>query len=398
MKRPEMAGPGDGPGSETRLLPCSIIRGGSTKGVFLLEEHLPADTAARDALLLALMGSPDARQIDGLGGADPLTSKVAIVGRSLREDIDFEYESFEVGIAEARVTHGLMCGNLIAGAACFALAEGIVKPTGATTSLRIWCRSNRKTIVARVPTALDFDWRMPFAGGKGCEVGLLFQEPSGAITGHQLPTGEPVSRLMLGERPVSVSIVDVGTLYVFIRADEFGLIGDESAAQLEANAPLRAAVESLRAQAAELIGPVHGKPLPPKLVKVALIAPPRPGMAEIDILARIVNTAKVHKAYAVSGGICLAGAAAIRGSLVNELVKPTGSPFRLRIGHPGGSLALDLLWSSRGDLPVIHAAELRRGARILMRGTACVTPGRQALFQTNAGACAGEAMLGEDRG
>lgn len=395
MKLPEMAGPAESPPAEPWLVPCAIVRGGSSKGVMVREEHLPADPAARDALLLALMGSPDARQIDGLGGADPLTSKVAIVSPSDREGIDFEYESVEIGIAEARVTHGLMCGNLIAGAACFALADGLVKARGDSTVLRIWCRSNGKTIVARVPTGLGHDWTLPMAAGRACEVGLLFQEPAGAVTGHLLPAGEAVTRLDLDGRRIEASIVDAGTLYLFLRATDFGLIGDECPVRLENDVALRSTVEALRERAAAAIGLVRGTPLPARLVKVALVAPARPGTGD-DVVARIINTARVHKAYAVSGGICLAGAAAIRGTLVNEFLQPRGSPFRLSIGHPAGSLVLDLLWSSRGDLPVIHAAEIRRSARILMRGTACVLPGATTAFHANAGRPAGHELLQED--
>ena len=344
-------------------IPCAIVRGGTSKGVFMLDEHLPTDPGQRDRLLLELMGSPDPRQIDGLGGADPLTSKVAIVSRSSREGIDVEYESVEVGIAEAHVNHGLMCGNLIAGVGCFAIAEGLIKAQSPVTTINIFCRSNHKMIVARVP--------MP---DSNAPVSLLFNNPGGAITGDLLPAGEPVSLLSLNDdQDIAVSIVDAGTLYAFVRADALGLTGSESAAALDGDTGFRATIELLRWKVAERINQRHASRLTaiaPRLVKVAIVGSPAPGQSDVDIVARVINPAKVHKAYAVSGGICLAAAAAMPGTLVNEIVRPQASPFELRIGHPSGILSLITHWSSGVNGAVIHAAEIQRSARIILRGTA----------------------------
>ncbi|HLO63500.1 MAG TPA: PrpF domain-containing protein, partial [Azonexus sp.] len=272
-------------------IPCAIVRGGTSKGVFLLEEHLPADPGERDRLLLALMGSPDPRQIDGLGGADPLTSKVAIVSRSTREGIDVEYESLEVGIGEAQVNHGLMCGNLIAGVGYFAIAEGLVAAQSPQTTIRIFCRSNHKVIAARIPLAV------PGEAGTGRSetppVSLHFERPGGAITGQLLPAGEPVSLLALAAgRQIAVSIVDAGTLYAFVPAGALGLSGDESVAALDTDAGLRATIEALREQAAERINRRHASSLAaiaPRLVKVAIVGAAPPERRDIDLVARIIN-------------------------------------------------------------------------------------------------------------
>lgn len=357
-------------------IPCTIIRGGSSKGVFMLDEHLPADPGQRDRLLLELMGSPDPRQIDGLGGADPLTSKVAIVSPSSRPGIDVEYESLEVGIAEARVNHGLMCGNLAAGVGHFALAEGLIRPEFPVTTIHIYCRSNQKTIVARVPLTSS-DGLLPSHPGKNAAVSLTFDNPGGAITGSLLPTGEPISVLAIKQyKGIEVSIVDAGTLYAFVRSDGLGLVGSESVIALEHDANFRSAIEALRHEVAGHINRHNSSlrgDIPPRLVKVAVIAPPALGQHDADIVARVVNSAKVHKAYAVSGGICLAAAAAIEGTLVNRIVKPQGSPFSLRIGHPSGTLSLRTCWSASSSGVVIHAAEVERSARIILRGTAYLT-------------------------
>lgn len=345
-------------------MPCAIVRGGTSKGIFVLDGHLPADPELRDRLLLQLMGSPDARQIDGLGGADPLTSKVAIVSPSLRPGIDVEYESVEVGIAEARVNHGLVCGNLLAGVGPFALAEGLIKGRTPVTWVSIFCRSSGKTVVAKVPT-----------DGATAPVELVFPSPGGALTGRLLPTGEPLSRIRLDDGwSLDVSIVDAGTLYALVRADLLGITGHESAAELDANAALRTTIESVRRQTARLISRSGAAvAFDPRLVKVAVVG--RPGHRDdVDIVARVINSARTHKAYAVSGGICLAAAAAIKGTPVHDIVRPRGSPFELRIGHPSGSLSLRMYWSLEAGGTVIDSAELECGARIILRGEAYLPP------------------------
>lgn len=354
-------------------LPCALIRGGTSKGVFIRDEHLPSGRRERDRVLLALMGSPDPRQIDGLGGADPLTSKVAVVSRSQRDNVDVEYESLEVGIAEARVNHGLMCGNLIAGVAHFALAEGLVRPQVPLTTIRIFCRSNRKMIVATVPVADDYDPLLPVPGGVDPEVGLLFFNPAGAISGRLLPAGEARSRIALDDgRTFEVSIVDAGTLYAFIAAEHLGVDGQETPEMLDANSGLRSTVELLRQAVADHLSCRGATALPARLVKVAIVAPPGPHRGDSDIAATVINPARVHKAYAVSGGICLAAASVIEGSVVNRIHAPQGSPFQIRIGHPSGTLDLAMSWSANDEVQ-IQVAEIRRSARFILRGTAFVS-------------------------
>lgn len=357
-------------------IPCAIVRGGTSKGVFMLDKHLPADPEQRDRVLLQLMGSPDPRQIDGLGGADPLSSKVAIVAPSMRAGFDVEYESLEIGIAEAHVNHGLMCGNLIAGVGHFALAEGLVKAQSPVTTVKIYCRSNQKMIVAKIPLSSSAAMSSGLPD-RNAMVSLLFNNPGGAVTGRLLPAGEALSLFSLDHyRDIAVSIVDAGTLYAFVRADALGLAGSESVAALDSDTHFRASIELLRSKVADYINqhsPDGERAITPRLVKVAIIGSPVPGQHNADVVARVVNTAKVHKAYAVSGGICLAAAAAIPGSVVNQIVRPAESPFNLRISHPSGTLSLRTYWASGIHGIVIHATEIERSARIILRGTAYVT-------------------------
>jgi methylitaconate Delta-isomerase len=358
-------------------IPCSIIRGGTTKGVFVSEDVLPADITQRDRIFVALMGSPDPRQIDGLGGADPLTSKVAIVSRSSREGIDVEYESVEVAINEAHVNRGLMCGNLAAGVGYFALAEGLVSPVGPTTTVRIYCRSNAKTIVARMPVQEGLR-REEYASAavSSQTVMLAFVDPAGAVTERLLPTGELVSQLTLPDgSTVRASIVDAGTLYVFLACQDFGLAGTESATDLDANDPFRKKVEAIRVKAAELINErLAGAmaPLSPRRLKVAVVARPGADRTDCDVLARVINPAKVHKAYAVSGAICLGAAAALEGTLVADQVKAATSPAITRIGHPTGVLKVVTEFERAGKEVKILSSGIERTTRVILRGNVFV--------------------------
>ena len=359
-------------------IPCAIVRGGTSKGIFILEEHLPADPSQRDRVLLALMGSPDTRQIDGLGGADPLTSKVAIVSRSRRKGIDVEYESVEVGIAEAQVNHGIMCGNLAAGVGCFAIAEGLVRPKFPLTTINIYCHNNHKVIVAKIPFLDATHSMLPTMTGMNTMVSLVFCNPDGATTGTLLPAGEPATLLSLDNgKSILVSIVDAGTLYAFVRADAMGLTGSENAAALDGNAHFRTTMELLRLKVADCINQ-HGSNgtsvITSRQVKMAVISPPDRQHDSVDIMSRVVNTATIHKAYAVSAGICLAAAATIQGTLVNEIVRPRNLHFTLRIGHPSGILPLLTHWSQGIHGTIIHATELQISARVILRGTVYIFP------------------------
>ena len=344
---------------------CSIIRGGSSKGVFLLERDLPAQRDDRDRLLLALMGSADARQIDGLGGGDPLTSKVAIIAPGRTADADLEYESIEVGLGSNRVNRGIMCGNLAAGVGLFALEAGLLARDTGRGAIRIHCRSNGKMIVAR-PMGAQTWGELP-AGGGAAEVGLRFEDPAGAVTGRLLPLGEIVTQMPAAEAAaLAVSVVDAGTLYAFVNAEHLGCHGAEAPAVLDLDNSLRLRVEALRGEVTRRINQRLGMQLHPHRLKMAMVGGRSADGGEVDLVVRILNPVKVHKACAVSAGICLATAAALRGSVVNGLVQAEGSPWTLRIGHPTGVLAVTL--HRRGD--AVAACEVQRSARVLMRGAA----------------------------
>ena len=183
-------------------LPCSLIRGGTTKGVYIEGRHLPDDPILRDRIILSLFGSPDARQIDGLGGADPLTSKVAIVSPSAKPDADVDYTSGEVGIVEPNINYGTMCGNLASGVGLFAIARGMVKIVAPVTAIRIFNTNSGKYLTAYIPIenakpALTGTFSINGVPGTSPKIRLAFENPTGSITGHLLPTQSPVDQIKL---------------------------------------------------------------------------------------------------------------------------------------------------------------------------------------------------------
>jgi 2-methylaconitate cis-trans-isomerase PrpF len=354
-------------------IPCTIVRGGSSKGVFVLEDHLPSDPARRDNALVALMGSPDPRQIDGLGGADPLTSKVVIVSRATRPDCDVEYESVEVALGERFVNHGIMCGNLTAGVAHFAALEGLIPAHAVSGAVRLYCRNTAKFIVSSAQGTAGTTSELH---GAVATISLKFEDPAGAVTGKLLPLGEPQSLIEVESgRSLEVTVVDSGTLYAFVRASDVGVSGAESAPELDNVTEFRRLMELVRVRVADSINERMpeaerlANKLSPRRVKLAIVAPAG-GATDKDLLARVINPAKVHKAYAVSGAICLGSAASIEGSLVRELTQRTATPTRIRIGHPTGVLPVVVHFSEGPGGGRIDGAEVQRSIRVLLRGEA----------------------------
>jgi len=353
-----------------RAIACSLLRGGTSKGVFFDARELPEDPAHRDRILLSVMGGSDPRQVDGLGGGDPLTSKVALVAPSLTPGADLDYESVEVGLGTAALNRGIMCGNLASAVPLFALASGMLRVAGPVGRLRIHCRSNGKFIVAQRRDGQPWS-AVPDGDGTPAEVGLRFEDPAGAVTGQLLPLGEPLTRLATAHGEVPVSVVDAGTLYAFVRASDLGCAGDEAPAALDHDVALRARVEALRRAAMDRVNRHFGTDHRALRMKVAMVCALPSGDATADVEVRILNPARVHKACAVSGAICLGAAASVPGTVVSGSSGGAASRGALRIRHPGGVLSVDM--HREGDR--LAACEVSRTARVLMRGTALLSDG-----------------------
>jgi 2-methylaconitate cis-trans-isomerase PrpF len=336
-------------------IPAMIMRGGTSKGVYLMAGDLPVDAKTRDRVILNIYGSPDIRQINGLGGADPLTSKVALIAASKREDIDIDYTFGYVGIAEAAVDYDGNCGNISAGVGPFAILRGLVPVKEPITRVRILNTNTRAVIEAEVPVrngeiVTEGDYTIAGVPGTGAKVVLNFLHCSGSKTGRLLPTGRVVDEITLKEgRRVRASFVDAANPTVFVRADEIGLTGRELPQKAEGNSFILDVMEDIRTTAAVMMGLAAEKSQAgPAVPKVAMVSPSQDYITtggehirscDIDLLARTKALAVMHKAYAVTGGICLAAAARIEGTVVNEIVAPaTGGRDRIRIGHPSGIL------------------------------------------------------------
>jgi len=347
-----------------RAIPACLMRGGTSKGLYFLARDMPADVPTRDAVLLAAMGSPDARQIDGAGGAHPLTSKVAIIGPATRADADVDYLFLQVAVDAAQVSDNQNCGNLLAGVGPFAIETGLVAPTDQTTDIRIHMVNTASIAVARVQTPggrVRYDGHTAIDGvpGTAAPIPIDFLDVAGGSCGALLPTGHARDTVA----GVEVTMIDNGMPVVVLRAADFGLSGHETPDALEANADLRARVEAVRLAAGPLmnLGDVSSKTVP----KMTLVAPPAHGGA---LATRSFIPHRVHEAIGVFGAVSVATACVWPGSVAAEVAGvPTGAgQHRLDIEHPTGFFTVDL--ELGGDPLTIRRAALLRTARLLMRG------------------------------
>ena len=316
-------------------VPCMLIRGGTSKGPYFLRDDLPADSAQRDRLLLAAMGSPHIRQIDGIGGGDSLTSKAVIVGRSSRPGIDLEYLFAQVAVGRPEVDTSPNCGNMLAGVGPFAIESGLVTARDPETTMRVFNLNTGKTVECVVQTpggAVTYEGAAHIDGvpGTGAPIVLNFLNAAGAKTGRLLPTGRVVDVI----EGIPVSCVDLSTPLVFAHAASFGTSGYETKAELDADTRFLARLESIRRGAARLmgLGDVATKVLP----KFALVAPPTNGG---NVASRYFVPWNCHSAYAVTGALCLGAACCIPGTVAHAAARPRESqPGLVVIEHPAGRL------------------------------------------------------------
>lgn len=346
-------------------IPCILIRGGTSRGPYFVTTDLPADVATRDKVLLAAMGSPDARQIDGVGGATTLTSKVAMVQPSAREGVDVDYLFAQVSITDAFVDTAPSCGNILAGVGPFAIERGMVKVTGDETAVTIFNVNTNSRIEAIIRTDADgvvYDGDTEIAGvpGTAAPVRLNFMDIVGSKTGKLLPTGNPVEQI----DGVDVTLIDVAVPMMIFRASDLGKTGHETPAELDADTAFFARMEAMRKIAGERmgLGDVTGKVVP----KVAMLAESK---GEGHIAARYFVPDSTHAAFAVTGGLCVSTCAVLEGSVADGLAKrPEGDDRLILIEHPSG--LLDVALKTRGtgaNLEVVSGGAIRT-ARKLMAG------------------------------
>lgn len=343
---------------------CMWMRGGTSKGGYFLEHDLPVDPQARDALLLRIMGSPDPRQIDGMGGADPLTSKVAVVRRSGRPGVDVDYLFLQVFVDKAVVTDAQNCGNILAGVGPFAIERGLVAAEDGTTRVSIFMENTGQAAVATVATpggvvTYDGEARIDGVPGTAAAVPLEFRDTAGSSCGALLPTGNAVDTI----DGVEVTLIDNGMPCVVMRATDVGATGYESREELDAADAVKARIEAIRLIAGPRmnLGDVADASVP----KMMLVAAPRNGGA---VTVRSFIPKRAHASIGVLGAVSVATACLIPGSPAAAVaVVPDGSTKTLSVEHPTGETTCVL--ETDGDGAVTSAAMLRT-ARKLMDGVA----------------------------
>ena len=350
-------------------IPCVIMRGGTSRGPFFLRSDLPADPRERDAVLLAAMGSPHDYQVDGIGGARSLTSKVAMISRSQQPGADVDYLFAQVLIDQPIVDTKPNCGNMLIAVGPFAIEAGLVAAKDPETTVRIYNVNTKTLVEAIVQTPggkVNYEGSASIDGvpGTAAPVKINFKGGIGAVTGKLLPTGKPLDVI----DGVEVSCVDVAMPTVFLRADQLGKTGHESAADLDADTAFMERLEALRRKAGVLMG--MGDVSKGVTPKIALLATPAKGGA---IAVRYFVPDACHKSLAVTGTVCLASACAIPGTIASKLVTLPPTPQgMIEIEHPSGKIAIDLDVDFADGKQVMRRAALIRTARRVFQGQVLV--------------------------
>ena len=379
---------GSGPGSLTatestrQRIPFVLMRGGTSKAVFLTGDSLPSNRDARDSTILALFGSPDPRQIDGLGGADLLTSKLAIIDPASRPDADIDYTFAQVSITEPAVDYDINCGNISAAVGAYAVDEGLVEVAEPMTVVRIHNTNTGRVLRAEVPivdglAAVEGDYIVHGVPGSGAPIALDFSQTAGGITGSLLPTGNEVDQLDTPVGVLPVTIVDLGNLTVFFNARDVAMTGTEGPSsiterQLNAVAAVKEAAATLLGMAIDGLTPVPAIVSAPARY-VSFATGETVEDADVDLVARVVGgrPAILHKAYPGTLAACTGVAARIPGTVVSDVTRVSGADV-IRIGHTSGVMPVRARVSSSGESLRVDEAVYHRTARRIAEGTAYV--------------------------
>ena len=374
--------------SEFRKIPCVIQRGGTSKGVYLHERDLPKDPELRDKVILAIFGSPDRRQIDGLGGADPLTSKCAIIGPPERPDADINYTMAQVDIATPLLDFKGNCGNISSGVGPFAIDEGLVKAQESETVVRIYNTNTKKILKAYVQTYQGKtkylgDYVIDGVPGTGSKILLDYSATGGTLKGKLLPTGKPVDVISVPSiGTFEISFVDAANPTCFIKPDVLGFSGIEGPLDQKVLDALDK-IELIRGNAAKILGlvddPAEARFKSPTLPMLAVVSEPtdyisytdgsRVRADEIDFVSRLFFMQEMHKTYPGTGTVCTGAAALIEGTLVNRFCSPRAWKEKVvRIGHPSGTISIEVDVVNTPNGPELKLAAFARTSRRIMEG------------------------------
>ena len=346
-------------------IPTIVMRGGTSKGLYFHRKDLPTDVAARDHLLLTLMGSPDPRQIDGMGGAHPLTSKVAVVSASDDVAADVDYLFLQIVVDKAQVTDGQNCGNILAGVGPFAIEQGLVRAADGETSIRVRMLNSGGVAMVTVKTPggevqYEGDAQVDGVPGTAAPIMIDFADVAGSNCGALLPTGNAKEEI----DGLAATLIDNGMPVVVLRADDVGVTGNETPAELENDSALKNRIESIRLQAGPLmnLGDVAEKTVP----KMTLVSPPTAGGA---VSTRTFIPHRVHQSIGVLGAASVAAACCIPGTVVEQVAGRVPDGL-VDVEHPTGRLSVEIELSQEGNQPTIRRSALLRTARKLMEGQA----------------------------
>ncbi len=381
--------------SSTLVVPCTLMRGGTSRGVLFERDALPADRALWDLIFLAALGSPDVRQLDGVGAGDSHTSKIAVVGRSTAEQADVDYLFGEVSITEPRVDYSGNSGNLITAVGLYAVEQRWVAPHEGETAVRVRNVNTDKMTLVRVPVvdgrpAEDGDFTVDGVPGAGPRIDLVFTRPEGALTGRLFPTGAPCEPLPLAELgSVDVSLVDAANPAVLVAGEALGVSAQASVSELNADEALLARVQRLRAAASMAMGLVERERdawrYSPMIPYPVLLFPPSTyarfddatravNAVDTDLCVRVVSLGKVHKSLNVTMSVAVTAAARCPGTIAERVRRQATPPGVLRLGHPSGVIETLARVRLGGAEPVVEEVALGRSARRILQGELLVQP------------------------
>ncbi len=368
-------------------LPCIYMRGGTSKGCMFRREDLPADTSQWDRIFLKVMGGPDPKQIDGMGGTVSSNNKILIVNPSEKEDVDVEYLVAQVVVGKPIVDYSANCGNMTSAVGPFAIMTGMVRADEGFTKVRMLNLNSDKIIEVFVPVkdgavVEDGDCKIAGIDGTGAELKTNFLNPAGAKTGKLLPTGHASEFIDVeGVGKIEVSVLDISNVFVFVHSRDLGIAGYELPAQLNADGAFLRRVEAIRGTVAQKLGFVEnwrdaaektaGSP------KFVILAPPsdfvdiagnRVRREDMDICVRVVSVGAVHKASPVTGATAIGGAAFIDGCIMQQYLG-WALDRSLRIAHPSGVMKAYVDYEKTGGQTIFRGIAAQRTARKIMEGT-----------------------------
>jgi 2-methylaconitate cis-trans-isomerase PrpF/tripartite-type tricarboxylate transporter receptor subunit TctC len=349
----------------SKILPCVLMRAGTSRGPFFLREWLPEDVTARDQVLIGAIGASDPLQLDGVGGGSTLNSKVAIVSRSTRADCDLDYLFVQVGVGQRSVDTRPNCGNMLSGVLPFALEQGLIEATEGTTTARVFNvnTGSRIEVTVRTPgrrITYDGDTRIDGVAGTAAPIHLNFLDAWGAVTGKVFPTGKRIDTI----NGIEVTCIDAAMPLMIVRASDLGVAGNESPAELDANPALLERLEAMRLAAGEMmgLGDVSASVIPKPVLVSA-------GDSGDSITSRYFTPRRCHASHAVTGAIGVASAFALPGTVASGAgIEHVAARRNLVVLHPAGRIDIEVELEGHGDSARIRRASLVRTARKIMQG------------------------------